>query len=155
MSVGWLHFLADHYFSLTPTHARARDLAARTTASVRAQTYTRTYASAPRRFLPFCLRATTLPFPSKGVRSVSLHINEKICDFPPSSSGGGGGSSSDGCICEKRRSREKETRDFSPAWRVAFSISCATTASLSFARSRTRIRPVFFCARSSAVITTP
>lgn len=109
MSVGWLHFLADYYFSLTPT--RACEHASST--QIHTKTHTRIgtvhiHSARSGYFLPFCPRYYITFSEQQGVRSVSLHINEKICDFPPSSNS----SSSSRCrrcrTCEKRKSWKKK-----------------------------------------------
>lgn len=109
------------FLSYTHVHVRARGSYA-DHRHTRALMYTRqvaacAYHRAPR-FLPFCPRCYITFSEQQGVRSVSLHINEKICDFPPSSSssngdGGGGGSRR---TCEKRKSRKKKREISHRCW---------------------------------------
>jgi len=74
-------------------------------------TFMHVYTHTSRGFRIFSLFAPLLHYLSEelGVRSVSLHINEKICDFPPSSSSRSSSSNSSSCssrcrTCEKRKS---------------------------------------------------
>lgn len=147
MSVGWLHFLADYYFSLTSTRACEYASSTRRYTCIYIHTYTHEsarYASSGY-FLPFCPRYYITFSEQQGVRSVSLHINEKICDFPPSSSSS---------RCRRRRRRTCEKRK---SWKKKRVIShrCWILHLVSRPRLSLWIRFLLLLCATSAVIMTP